>query len=59
MQRGDQRSPQGQMGDDQQDCGTIDSWYGHGSRSLGCVLTDIHDLFFQQVLVYSDFQSVH
>ena len=35
--RGDQRGRQGQAGDDQQSCGTTESWYGHGSRSDGCV----------------------
>ena len=34
---GDKRGRQGQMGDDQQNCGTPESWYGHGSRSNGCV----------------------
>ena len=45
------------MGDDQQHCGTIESWYGQRSRSNGCVcvLTEILDLVFNKCLCIQNF----
>ena len=39
MWRGDQRRNQGQMGDNQSNCGSFEGWYGYCSRSCWCVRT--------------------
>ena len=45
MRRGNQRGRQGQIGHDQHDCGTFESWYGHYNRSDWFIRVQSHAPF--------------